>query len=76
MPATAAPDRPRRLRPLRKAAEAYGINQRTIRRWIAAGLISSYRVGDKLIAVDLNEIDQRAVRLISLARDDAQEGVR
>ena len=77
MPATApAPDRPGRLRSLRKAAEEYGLNQRTIRRWIAAGLISSYRVGDKLIMVDLDEIDRRVVRLISLPRDDAREGVR
>ncbi len=69
MPPAAAPDRPRRLRPLRKAADEYGINSYTFRRWIEAGLISSYRVGPKLIMVDLNEIEERVVRLVSSPRD-------
>jgi len=73
MPASAsapAPPAPGCLRPIRQAAEAYGIDQMTIRRWIAAGLISSYRVGVKLIMVDLDEINARMVRKVTSARDE------
>ena len=57
MPAAAAPDdAPRRLRTLRKAAEEYGLNPYTLRRWIKDGLISSYRVGPSLVMVDLDEL--------------------
>ena len=50
---------------MRQAADFYGINPYTIRRWIRDGLISSYRVGAKLIMVDLDEIDARMVRQVS-----------
>jgi hypothetical protein len=70
MPATAAPD-PGRLRTVRKAADLYGVNPYTVRAWIRARLISSYRVGPKLIMVDLDEINARLVRQVSPARDGA-----
>jgi len=60
-----APDHPRRLRSLRKAAEEYGLNPYTLRRWVRDGLISSYQVGPKLVMVDLDEINERLVRRIS-----------
>lgn len=77
MPASAsaaAPPAPGRLRPVRKAADHYSINPYTIRRWIRDGLISSYRVGVKLIMVDLDEIDARMVHLVSSARDETGAG--
>jgi hypothetical protein len=73
MPATAAEHVPC-LRPVRKAADFYGINPSTIRDWIRAGLISSYRVGPKLIMVDLDEIRARVVRRVSSPRDEQEAG--
>jgi hypothetical protein len=77
MPATAelppsALPAPGRLRSLRKAAEEYGLNPYTIRRWIRDRLISSYQVGPKLVMVDLDEINARLVRQISSAREAGQ----
>jgi excisionase family DNA binding protein len=62
MAATAAPGR--RYASVRKAAEAFDVNPRTIHKWICDGLISSYRVGHRLIKVDLDEVERRAVRPI------------
>lgn len=42
---------------LNEAAEYLGVNPRTIRRYIAAGRITGYRVGPRLIKVDLNELE-------------------
>jgi hypothetical protein len=56
---------------VRQAADVYGINPYTIRRWIRGGLISSYQVGPKLIMVDLDEIKERLVRRVSAARGEA-----
>jgi excisionase family DNA binding protein len=39
------------------AAERAGVNQRTILRYIARGRLTGYRVGPKLIKVDLDEVD-------------------
>jgi len=47
----------RRLESISTAAEYLGVADRTIRRWIAAGLLTGYRVGPTLIRVDLNELD-------------------
>jgi hypothetical protein len=76
MPATAAQTipPPGRLRPIRQAADAYGLDPYTIRRWISAGLISSYRVGLKLIMVDLDEVNARMVRRVSSARGQQEAG--
>ena len=52
---------------MRHAADAYDIHPITIRHWIAARLISSWRVGGKVM-VDLDEIDTRIVRRVSTAR--------
>ena len=71
MPATATAA-PGRLRSLRKAAEEYGLNPYTIRRWIRDGLISSYQVGPKLVMVDLDEINERLVRRISSPSEAGQ----
>jgi hypothetical protein len=42
------------------AAKRYGISEKSIRRYIAQGLITDYRVGQRrLICVDLVEADAR-----------------
>lgn len=40
-----------------QAAEYAGVCTRTIRRYISAGRITGYRLGPRLIRVDLNELD-------------------
>jgi len=39
------------------AAEYTGFSTRTLRRYIAQGLLKGYRVGPRHIRVDLNDID-------------------
>ena len=57
----------RRFATIQEAAEIYHIDHKTIRRWIASGLIHGYRVGDRLVRVDLNEVEARAVQVIPAA---------
>ena len=47
----------RRLESIQNAAEYLGVSPKTIRRHIAAGRLSGYRAGPRLIRVDLNELD-------------------
>jgi excisionase family DNA binding protein len=42
---------------LAAAAEYADVNPRTVRRWIASRRITAYRVGPRLIKVDLNELE-------------------
>lgn len=58
---------PRRLASQQAAAEMYDVDRKTVRRWIASGLIHGYRVGDRLIKVDLNEIEAQVVQEIPAA---------
>ena len=46
-----------RLSSLNSAAEYAGVHVKTIRRWISAGRLTGYRLGPRLIKVDLTEID-------------------
>jgi hypothetical protein len=47
------------------AAKRYGISEKSIRRYIAKGFITGYRVGDRrLIRVDLAECDARLLTTI------------
>ena len=48
---------PRRWASLTLGAEHIGVSDKTMRRMIAAGRITGYRVGPRLIRVDLNELD-------------------
>ena len=57
---------PRNYGDIPAAAEVYGVSTKTIRRWIAAGFIDAYRVGPRLLRVDL-EADQRLVRPLPTA---------
>ena len=61
--------RPGRRAPERRASVSGGaeyaqVCDRTIRNWIKSGRITGYRVGPKLIQVDLDEID-RLIRPVS-----------
>jgi excisionase family DNA binding protein len=47
----------RRYASLAKAAEYADCNERTLRRHIAAGELTGYRLG-RVIRVDLNELDE------------------
>lgn len=48
----------RRLTSLTAAAEYAHVGPRTIRRRIADGSLTGYRMGPRLIRVDLNELDE------------------
>ena len=41
---------------IRQAAEYHGVDQKTIRRWIAKGRLSAHRVGPRLIRLDRDEV--------------------
>jgi excisionase family DNA binding protein len=43
------------------AAEHYGVSRQTVRRWIAGGKITAYRVEPRLIRVDLDEIEAKII---------------
>lgn len=45
-----------RLDSIHGAAGAAGVHPSTIRRWIADGRITGYRMGPRLIKVDLDEL--------------------
>ena len=47
----------KRVVPITVAAEHVGCHSRTIRRYIAAGRLTGYRMGPRLIRVDLAELD-------------------
>jgi excisionase family DNA binding protein len=47
----------RRLDSLNSAAEYAGVHVATIRRWISTGRLTGYRLGPRLIKVDLDQID-------------------
>lgn len=59
--------RPERLTSVQNAANYGDVSTRTIRRWIASGVIPGYRVGPRLVKVDLDDLD-RIARPIPSAR--------
>ena len=60
-------ERDRRLATLSGAAQYAECNPRTIRRYIAAGRLTGYRMGPRLLRVDLNEVDAVLLRPIPTA---------
>lgn len=54
-----------------QGAELADVSTRTIRRWIARGLLTGYRVGPRLVKVDLNEVDQLAQPMPADAEESA-----
>ncbi|QYN32591.1 helix-turn-helix domain-containing protein [Pseudonocardia sp. DSM 110487] len=63
----------RRLVGLAVAADYADVSTRTLRRYIAHGRLTGYRVGPRLIKVDLNELDAMA-RPIPTARGHGAAG--
>jgi excisionase family DNA binding protein len=63
----------RRLVGLAVAAEYADVSTRTLRRYISHGRLTGYRVGPRLIKVDLNELDAMA-RPIPTARGHGAAG--
>ena len=57
MATTTTSELSRRLASIEAAANYLSVNPRTIRRYIAAGRLQGYRAGNRLIRVDLNEVD-------------------
>ncbi|WP_433187728.1 helix-turn-helix domain-containing protein [Actinoallomurus sp. CA-150999] len=51
---------PRRLTSVAAAAEYADLSTRTIRRYIAEGRLTGYRVGPRLVKVDLDDLDRLA----------------
>lgn len=47
----------RRLTDLASAADYAGCSTKTLRRYIAAGRLTAYRLGPRLIRVDLDQLD-------------------
>jgi excisionase family DNA binding protein len=47
----------RRLESLANAADYAGVTTRTMRRYIASGRLIGYRVGPRLIRIDLDELE-------------------
>jgi len=54
----------RRYASIKTAAEIYDVNSRTVRRWISEGRITGYKIGAMLVKVDLNEVEEKIVRVI------------
>jgi excisionase family DNA binding protein len=53
----------RRLVGVVAAAEYADVSPRTVRYWIAQGRLPGYRMGAKLVKVDLNDIDALAQQI-------------
>ena len=63
--------RPRRPATLTEAGAYLGRHRFTIRRWITEGRITGYRIGPKLLVVDLDELDRMIRAAVPGARDGA-----
>jgi excisionase family DNA binding protein len=61
MPAPRPKPRPphRRYESIPDAAARAGVTTRSIRRWIASGDLSAYRIGRRMIRLDADELDRR-----------------
>ena len=47
----------RRITSINAAAEYAGVSTKTIRRYIAAGRLTGYRFGPRLVKINLSEVD-------------------
>jgi len=69
-PATAQDDHDgRRLATLQVTADHCGVGERTIRRWVSKGRLTAYRLGPRIVRIDLNEVDQRLCKPIPVGRE-------
>lgn len=46
---------------IQQIADQYGVNPRTIRRWIKSGRIDAIRVGPRLIRLDPNAVAEQLI---------------
>ncbi|HEY5843954.1 MAG TPA: excisionase family DNA-binding protein [Mycobacterium sp.] len=69
MATTTLPSR-RRLVSIADAAEYAAVSTITVRRRISDGTLTAYRVGPRLLRVDLNEVDQRLLRPVATVGGD------
>lgn len=69
----ASPSNPatRRLVTLTDAATYAAVSTKTIRRWIAAGNITGYRLGKRALRVDLHELEAFARPIPASSGGDA-----
>ena len=65
---TASPERT--LVTVAEGARRYNCSERTIRRWISAGLLPGYRVGPRMIRVDLDELGHLARPITAPSRPE------
>ncbi len=69
MPVATSPAR--RLMSIADAAERLDCTPRTVRRYISTGTLRGYRVGPRLIRVDLNELDAMLRPIPTVGNDAA-----
>lgn len=61
---------PHRWASLTLGADYLGVSEKTLRRMISAGLVTGYRVGPRLLRVDLVELDATARPIPTAAGGD------
>lgn len=61
----------RRLTSVQAAADYADLCARTIRRYIAQGILPAYRIGPRLVKVDLDDLDKIARRIPTASGGDA-----
>jgi excisionase family DNA binding protein len=66
-----APIKPRRWGSVDDAAKHLGVSSKTIRRNIATGKLPAYRTGDRVIRIDLNELESNMLTRIPTGGSDA-----
>jgi len=49
------------------AADHFDVLRQTVRRWIASGRITAYRVEPRMIRVDLDEIEAKIIHTVPTA---------
>ena len=47
---------------IQESADYWKVSQKTVRRWISAGIIKAERIGPRLIRVDLNSLEVRPLQ--------------
>lgn len=62
------PTRRKNLGSIEEGAEYVGVSPITVRRWIAAGRITGYRAGPKILRIDLDELDAMLVPIPAAVR--------
>ena len=70
----AAPTRALRLESLQDAADRLGVSVSTIRRQIAAGKLTGYRLGNRILRVNPEEVDQTLQATTAWARPAKRSG--